>query len=100
MDTKQEILNKTESLFMRYGIKSVTMDDIARELGISKKTLYQYVDNKQPDATLMMSVNVQRKLYPSIAAIARGLTHHELPQNAEHVWSAETVELVLFQQGL
>ncbi|MCO6489451.1 MAG: TetR/AcrR family transcriptional regulator [Phaeodactylibacter sp.] len=31
---------------MRYGIKSVTMDDIARELGMSKKTLYQYVDNK------------------------------------------------------
>ena len=31
---------------MRFGIKSVTMDDIARELGMSKKTLYQYVDNK------------------------------------------------------
>ena len=31
---------------MRYGIKSVTMDDISRELGISKKTLYQHVDNK------------------------------------------------------
>lgn len=33
-------------LFMRYGIKSVTMDDIARQLGISKKTLYRYVENK------------------------------------------------------
>lgn len=31
---------------MRYGIRSVSMDDIARELGISKKTLYQQVDNK------------------------------------------------------
>ena len=31
---------------MRYGLKSVTMDDIARHLGISKKTLYEYVDNK------------------------------------------------------
>ena len=31
---------------MKYGFKSVTMDDIARELGISKKTLYQFVDNK------------------------------------------------------
>lgn len=31
---------------MRYGIKSVTMDDIARELGISKKTLYKFVENK------------------------------------------------------
>jgi AcrR family transcriptional regulator len=33
-------------MYTRYGIKSVTMDDVARELGISKKTLYQYVDNK------------------------------------------------------
>lgn len=31
---------------MRYGIKSVTMDDLAREMGMSKKTLYQYVSNK------------------------------------------------------
>ncbi len=46
MDTKYQILNKAESLFMRYGIKSVTMDDLAREMGISKKTLYQYVSNK------------------------------------------------------
>ena len=32
---------------MRYGIKSITMDDIAKGLGMSKKTLYQYVDNKK-----------------------------------------------------
>ncbi len=32
---------------MRYGIKSVTMDDVARELGMSKKTLYQYFENKE-----------------------------------------------------
>ena len=31
---------------MRYGIRSVTMDDIARELGISKKTLYQHFVDK------------------------------------------------------
>ncbi|MCB0617139.1 MAG: TetR/AcrR family transcriptional regulator [Saprospiraceae bacterium] len=45
-DTGTEILKRTESLFMRYGIKSITMDDIAKELGISKKTLYQFVENK------------------------------------------------------
>lgn len=32
---------------MSYGIRSVTMDDIARELGMSKKTLYQAFENKQ-----------------------------------------------------
>jgi len=46
METKEKILSKSEALFLRYGIRSVTMDDIARELGISKKTLYQIVDNK------------------------------------------------------
>lgn len=43
---KQNIIRRTETLFLRYGLRSVTMDDIARELGISKKTLYQFFDNK------------------------------------------------------
>lgn len=41
-----EILGKTAELFMRNGIKSMTMDDIAKNLGISKKTLYVYVSDK------------------------------------------------------
>lgn len=43
---EQKILERCERLFMRYGAKSVTMDDVARELAISKKTLYQYVSGK------------------------------------------------------
>lgn len=31
---------------MRYGIRSITMDDVAKELSISKKTLYQFVEDK------------------------------------------------------
>ncbi len=46
LDTETKILAAIERLFMRYGIKSVTMDDISKKLGISKKTLYQQVDNK------------------------------------------------------
>ncbi len=46
MEIKDRILEQSMILFLRYGIKSITMDDIARELGMSKKTLYQYVDNK------------------------------------------------------
>ena len=45
-DDKYKILSRCERLFMRYGIKSVTMDDVSRELGISKKTLYQFFENK------------------------------------------------------
>ncbi|HEY5469136.1 MAG TPA: TetR/AcrR family transcriptional regulator [Bacteroidales bacterium] len=37
---------KVRELYMKYGIKSITMDDVARELSISKKTLYQYVTDK------------------------------------------------------
>lgn len=43
---KQQLIDKAEELFMRYGIRSVSMDDLVRELGISKKTLYQFIDNK------------------------------------------------------
>jgi len=46
MEVKDRIIEQSMMLFLRYGIKSITMDDIARELGMSKKTLYQYVDNK------------------------------------------------------
>lgn len=47
MDEKLKlILNQSIGVFMRYGIKSVTMDDLARELAVSKKTLYQYVKDK------------------------------------------------------
>ena len=43
---KQEFLQKVFKLYHKYGIKSVTMDDVARELGISKKTLYEWVKDK------------------------------------------------------
>jgi len=40
------LLDNISTLFKKYGVKSVTMDDIAREFGISKKTLYQHFENK------------------------------------------------------
>ena len=42
----KNILLKVSELYTKYGIKSITMDDVAVELGISKKTLYQYVTDK------------------------------------------------------
>jgi TetR/AcrR family transcriptional regulator, cholesterol catabolism regulator len=42
----KNILLKVRELYNKYGIKSITMDDVARELGISKKTLYLYVTDK------------------------------------------------------
>jgi len=47
MNYKEEILKKTFDLVMKYGIKSVSMDDISKSIGISKKTIYQYFENKR-----------------------------------------------------
>lgn len=43
---KEQILNKATDMFLTLGFKSVTMDDIANEMGISKKTIYQHFSNK------------------------------------------------------
>jgi AcrR family transcriptional regulator len=41
------ILELVHKLYQRYGIKSVTMDDVAKHLGISKKTLYEHFRDKE-----------------------------------------------------
>ncbi len=41
-----KIIDKAGEMFLTLGFKSTTMDDIARELGVSKKTLYKYFPNK------------------------------------------------------
>ena len=45
--TKEKLISASKDLFLKYGIKSVSMDDIARHLGVSKKTIYQHVLNKK-----------------------------------------------------
>ncbi|MDZ4679270.1 MAG: TetR/AcrR family transcriptional regulator [Saprospiraceae bacterium] len=42
----EQILSKCEQYFMRNGLKSTTMDDVCRFMGISKKTLYQFIEQK------------------------------------------------------
>jgi AcrR family transcriptional regulator len=46
MEAKERIMVKAEEMFMQYGIRSVSMDDISNNLGMSKKTLYQYYADK------------------------------------------------------
>ena len=43
---KKEILEQALKLFMRLGVKSMTMDDVATHLRISKKTLYEHFSDK------------------------------------------------------
>lgn len=60
METKLRIKNKAHELFMRLGIRSVSMDDIAGSLGVSKKTIYQYFADKDELVDAMMDDEEQR----------------------------------------
>ena len=46
MEVKEQILDAASALFTQYGVKSVTMDEIAKHLSVSKRTLYQYFRDK------------------------------------------------------
>ena len=46
-DIKQRIVEEAFKLFSQFGIKNVTMDEIARQMGASKKTIYQYFESKE-----------------------------------------------------
>lgn len=46
MEPQERIVSKAHELFMRYGIRSVSMDEVANQLGISKKTIYQFYTDK------------------------------------------------------
>lgn len=62
MEIKTRITEKAKELFMRYGIKSITMDEIATQMGISKKTIYQhFVDKDALVLEVFMQVMQQNK---------------------------------------
>lgn len=46
-DIKYSILKNFESLVFRFGIRSITMDDVAKQMRISKKTIYKFYKNKR-----------------------------------------------------
>lgn len=59
METKERILKGAEELFFKYGIKSVTMDDIAKHLAISKKTIYQFFEDKNEMVETLMTISLK-----------------------------------------
>jgi len=60
LDNKDKILKGAEDLFMKYGVRSISMDDIARRLGVSKKTLYQHFADKDELVTLFSKSHLER----------------------------------------
>jgi len=78
---KDKIIAKATDLFLKLGFKSVTMDDIAGEMCISKKTIYKYFCNKElliEETTEM----VHKAIHQSIDAIV-AKNHNAIEENFE-----------------
>ena len=60
ISTKDNILISAEKLFHKYGIRSVSMDDISRELSISKKTIYQFFKDKDELVTMVTEAHIEK----------------------------------------
>ena len=59
MGTPIKILKGAEELIFKYGIKNITMDDIARHLSMSKKTIYKYYKEKDEIIHSLMKLNIE-----------------------------------------
>jgi len=57
--TEEKVILGAEELFFKYGIRSVTMDDIAKHLGMSKKTIYQYYKEKDEIVHKLMMAHIK-----------------------------------------
>ena len=69
MDEKQfEIVEKSAQVFLKCGIRAVTMDDLSRELGMSKKTIYKYFSDK--DALIKTIIAFKTQSDREICALA------------------------------
>lgn len=60
MTHKEKILQGSKELFRRFGIRNITMDEIAKQLGISKKTIYQEFPDKDSLVHSLMITDLER----------------------------------------
>ncbi|MGE5356108.1 MAG: TetR/AcrR family transcriptional regulator [Deltaproteobacteria bacterium] len=63
MTDKSKILEHSARLFLRLGIRNVTMDDIANDLGISKRTLYEHFESKESIISKIVDFHIENEKY-------------------------------------
>lgn len=78
--TKEELLENISELFLKYGLRSTSMEDICTHLKISKKTLYQYFSNKDD---VVEQVLLQRR------------NNHRIQKDLEELKRLNSVEIML-----
>lgn len=69
MEMKEKIASRASELMMQFGIRTVTMDDISKDLGISKKTIYQYFKDKKELINTITNIhlNMEKERFNSTA---------------------------------
>lgn len=87
---EQAILKKASELFIKYGFKNVTMDEIATDLGISKKTIYAHYENKSD-----LVEAVVRYLFSEIAVIIDEIKNLNLNPIEESFKAYSAVSILL-----
>jgi AcrR family transcriptional regulator len=60
MKAEDQILKGAEELFFRYGLKGITMDDIAKHLGMSKRTIYQHFPTKDSIISALLKAHREK----------------------------------------
>jgi AcrR family transcriptional regulator len=70
----EKIILKSEELFMRYGIKSITMDEVARHCNMSKKTIYQYFPDKDSLVKAIMEKHMAEDVCKIGQLLGQGLS--------------------------
>nr|WP_315194845.1 TetR/AcrR family transcriptional regulator [uncultured Flavobacterium sp.] len=78
---KDKIVSKASDLFLKLGFKSVTMDDIAGEMCISKKTIYKYFCNKE--VLIEESTELVHKTVHEVIDTIVAKNHNAIEENFE-----------------
>jgi TetR/AcrR family transcriptional regulator, cholesterol catabolism regulator len=93
MDQRQQsILEGAIKLFKQYGLRSVSMDDVASSLGMSKKTLYQFVGNKDDLITRALDYLIQKTTLIEVEK-NENLNAIDVLLEISRIVRAETVEI-------
>jgi AcrR family transcriptional regulator len=67
---REKIINRAKEMFLKLGFKSITMDDIACDMCISKKTIYKYFSNKElliEESTQLVHIEVRETIDKIVA---------------------------------
>lgn len=100
MEVKERILDTALKMFRTYGMKSVTMFDIARDCGISKKTVYEHFTDKQGlvKESMQFMLDEQLETYRVCQESAQNAIEELINGLKSIEWLAKTVNPVMLYE--